>query len=111
MLYPTTKNKKTREDKGNYRPVSLASVPGKVMEIVLGDTEKHLKNEVTIRHRNRGSSLHLPQRRFQQSGVQSLKQVIRQEEMASSCAKGVVRHWNWLPREVLQSSSLEVFKR
>jgi len=32
-----------REDPGNYRPVSLTSVPGKLMKIMLGTIERHLK--------------------------------------------------------------------
>ncbi|KFW10467.1 hypothetical protein N327_01598, partial [Fulmarus glacialis] len=38
-----------REDPGNYRPVSLTSVPGKIMEkIILGTIERHLKNNAII---------------------------------------------------------------
>ncbi|KAK4824798.1 hypothetical protein QYF61_019466 [Mycteria americana] len=40
-----------REDPGNYRPVSLTSVPGKIMEkIILATIERHLKNNAIIRH-------------------------------------------------------------
>ena len=46
-----------REDSGNYRPISLTSIPGKVMEkIVLGDIERHLKNKAIIRHSPSGES-------------------------------------------------------
>lgn len=38
-----------REDPGTYRPVSVISVPGKVTEIVLGVTERHVKKKATIR--------------------------------------------------------------
>ena len=37
--------KGNRDDPGNYRPVSLTSVPGKIMEkIIPGVFEKHLKD-------------------------------------------------------------------
>lgn len=40
-----------REDSGNYRPVSLTSAPGKIMEkIILGTAERHSKNNTVIRH-------------------------------------------------------------
>ncbi|KAJ7422339.1 hypothetical protein BTVI_14631 [Pitangus sulphuratus] len=36
---------------GRRRPVSLTSVPGKVMEkIILGSTEKHLKDDAVVGH-------------------------------------------------------------
>ncbi|KFO62038.1 hypothetical protein N302_09561, partial [Corvus brachyrhynchos] len=38
-----------REDPGKYRPVSLTSIPGKIMEkIILGATERHSKNNAVI---------------------------------------------------------------
>ncbi|GAB0208399.1 mitochondrial enolase superfamily member 1 [Grus japonensis] len=47
--------KGVREDPGNYRPVSLTSVPGKIMEkIILGTIERHLKNNAIIRHSQHG---------------------------------------------------------
>ena len=44
-----------REDSGNYRPVSLTSVPEKIREkIILGTVERHLKNNAVIRHSQHG---------------------------------------------------------
>ena len=41
--------KGNRDDPSNYRPVSLNSVPGKIMEkIILGVIEKHLKDNAVI---------------------------------------------------------------
>lgn len=43
--------KNMRENTGKHRPISLASVLGKVMEIIiLGDIKSQLKNKAIIRH-------------------------------------------------------------
>ncbi|KAK4822223.1 hypothetical protein QYF61_011864 [Mycteria americana] len=40
-----------KEDPGNYRPVSLTSVPGNIMEkVILGVIEKHLRDNAVIGH-------------------------------------------------------------
>ncbi|GAB0188591.1 mitochondrial enolase superfamily member 1 [Grus japonensis] len=47
--------KGVREDPRNYRRVSQTSVPGKIMEkIMLATTERHLKNNIIIRHSQHG---------------------------------------------------------
>jgi len=43
-----------REDPGNYRPVSLTSLPGKIMEkIILNATDRHFKKSAFVRHSQR----------------------------------------------------------
>ena len=47
--------KGVREDPGNYRPVSLTSVPGKIMgKFTLDAIERHLKDNAIIRHSQHG---------------------------------------------------------
>ena len=44
-----------KEDPGNYRPVSLTSVPAKIMEkVILGVIEKHLRDNAVIGHSQHG---------------------------------------------------------
>ncbi|GAB0188372.1 mitochondrial enolase superfamily member 1 [Grus japonensis] len=53
-VVPIFKNGK-KDDPGNYRPLSLTSVPGKIMEkIMLGVIEKHLKDNAVIGHSQHG---------------------------------------------------------
>lgn len=47
---PTFKKDK-KDDLGNYRPVSLTSVPGKIVgKVILGVIEKHLRDNSVIGH-------------------------------------------------------------
>lgn len=44
-----------KEDRGDYRPVSLTSQPGKIMEkVMLGVMEKHLRDNVILDHSQHG---------------------------------------------------------
>ncbi|GAB0183856.1 mitochondrial enolase superfamily member 1 [Grus japonensis] len=46
-----------KEDPGNYRPVSLTSIPGKVMEqLILGVINKHVEEKVVIGSGQHGCS-------------------------------------------------------
>lgn len=46
--------KGVRKDTGSYRPVSLSSDPGKVMQTILYAIERHLKNSGVIKHTQHG---------------------------------------------------------
>jgi len=47
--------KGTKEDPGNYRPVSLTSVPGKMMEkVVVRVVKKQLRDNAVIGHSQHG---------------------------------------------------------
>lgn len=49
LLY--LQKKGMREDRRNYRPVNLASVAEKIMEvIILGTNERYLRNDTVIRN-------------------------------------------------------------
>ncbi|GAB0184089.1 mitochondrial enolase superfamily member 1 [Grus japonensis] len=43
---PSIFKKGKKKDQGNYKLVNLTSIPGKVMDILLGTISKHMKNKV-----------------------------------------------------------------
>lgn len=47
---PVIFEKGKRNDPCNHRPVSLTSVADNIIEIILGGTEKHLKDSEVIGH-------------------------------------------------------------
>ena len=51
-----------KEDPGNYKPISLTSIPGKVVEKLILDTiSRHTKKKKVIRHSQHGSVVMLDQ--------------------------------------------------
>ena len=50
----STFKKGKKEDTGNYRPVSLTSVPSKIMEVTMAVTKKHLRDHAVIGHSQHG---------------------------------------------------------
>lgn len=52
---PATKENITKENPGNYPPISLSSMPAKVMEqILMKDLSKHLEDRTVARDRQHG---------------------------------------------------------
>ncbi|KAJ7418261.1 RNA-directed DNA polymerase from mobile element jockey [Willisornis vidua] len=46
--------KDKKEEPGNNRPINLTPEPGKIMKIILGSIEKHLKGDTIIGHSQHG---------------------------------------------------------
>ena len=74
-----------KKDMGNYRPVSLTSVPGKVMEqIILGEITQHVR------------------------GIQGIRPSQHRLVKGRLCLTNLISFYNWVTRQIDEGKSVDV---
>ncbi|XP_009955258.1 PREDICTED: bromodomain adjacent to zinc finger domain protein 2B-like [Leptosomus discolor] len=82
-----------KEEPGNYRPVSLTSVPGKIMEkFILGVIEKHLRDNAVLGHSQHGEKT-MNKRRIPYEIVTDMRACVVNTEDADTAAKQQLDRW------------------